>query len=96
TLPGFYRLERAGGREDWISANVSPRESNLAAMDDAQLSIWKASGQDAPPPGPAGSTTENERRVPIGWYGFLVLAGILLAESVVANRFWRRAAEEPV
>ncbi len=96
TQAGFYKLERAGGREDWISANVSPRESNLAVMDDTQRSIWRASGQDAPATGSSGSTNENERRVPLGWYGFLVLAGILLAESVVANRFWRRAAEEPV
>ncbi len=93
---GFYKLDRAGGREDWVSANVSPRESDLSPMDETQRSIWKASGEDAPAATSSGSSTENERRVPFGWYGFLILAGILLAESLVANRYWRSSAEESV
>jgi hypothetical protein len=94
--PGFYRLERAGGREDWVAANVSPRESNLAAMDETQLAIWKASADDAATTASGAASSENERRVPFGWYGLLLLAGLLLAESVVANRYWRNSAEEMI
>lgn len=93
-MPGFYKLDRAGGREDWIAVNVSPRESDLTVMDDVQRSVWKSSGADEPVVAGAASSSENERRVPIGWYGLLILAGLLLAESVVANRYWRTSAEE--
>lgn len=91
---GFYKLERAGGREDWVAANVSPRESNLAVMDEAQRAVWKASGEAEVSAASGDASPERERRIPIGWYGFLILAGALLAESVVANRYWRRSAEE--
>lgn len=94
--PGFYRIDRAGGREDLVAANVSPRESSLTVMDETQRSIWKASGEEVASSAAAGTTAEDERRVPFGWYGLLILAGVLLAESVVANRYWRRSAEEPV
>jgi hypothetical protein len=92
--PGFYKVECAGGKEDWVAVNVSSRESNLAVMDDAQRAVWKASGEAEAVSASAAGSTDRERRIPIGWYGFLILAGVLLAESVVANRYWRRSAED--
>lgn len=92
-LPGFYKLERAGGRTEWIAANVSPVESDLAVMDDAQKAVWKASGEEVASAAAVGASGAQERKIPFGWYGLLILAGILLAESVVANRYWRRSAE---
>ena len=92
--PGFYRVERAGGREELVAANVSARESALSRMDDTQLALWKESGGDAVASDQAGGNTESQRRVPLGWYGFLILAGVLVAESVISNRFWRRSSAE--
>lgn len=91
--PGFYRVERVGGREELVAANVGARESDLTRMDDAALALWKQSGGDTLAADQAAGSKDSERRVPIGWYGFLILAGVLMAESVVANRFWRRSSE---
>ncbi|MDZ7640295.1 MAG: BatA and WFA domain-containing protein [Bryobacterales bacterium] len=90
--PGFYKVERVGGREELVAANAGARESNLARMDDAQLALWKQSGGDAVAADQAAASPDSQRRVPFGWYGFLLLAGVLMAESIVANRFWRRSS----
>ncbi|MCC6262913.1 MAG: BatA and WFA domain-containing protein [Bryobacterales bacterium] len=91
--PGFYRVERVGGREELVAANVGARESDLTRMDDAALALWKQSGGEAVAADRAESARDSERRIPIGWYGLLILAGVLMAESVVADRFWRRSSE---
>lgn len=92
--PGFYRVERAGGREELVAVNVSPRESPLARMDDVQLALWKETGGEAVAADQAAAGQDSQRRVPLGWYGFLLLAGVLVAESVISNRFWRRRSAE--
>jgi hypothetical protein len=92
--PGFYRVERAGGREELVAVNVNPRESPLARMDDVQLALWKETGGEAVAADQAAAGQDSQRRVPLGWYGFLLLAGVLVAESVISNRFWRRRSAE--
>lgn len=92
--PGFYRVERAGGREELVAVNVSPRESPLARMEDVQLALWKETGGEAVAADQAAAGQDSQRRVPLGWYGFLLLAGVLVAESVISNRFWRRRSAE--
>ncbi|MCL4784623.1 MAG: BatA domain-containing protein [Bryobacterales bacterium] len=91
--PGFYRVERLGGREELVAANVGARESNLTRMDETALALWKQGGGEAVAADRAENKNDSRRRIPIGWYGFLLLAGVLVAESVVANRFWRRSYE---
>lgn len=93
---GFYRVERVGGKEEIVAANVGAPESNLLRMEDTQLALWKQSGGEAVAADQGSGSTETQRRVPVGWYGFLILAGVLLAESVVANRFWQRGSEDVV
>lgn len=91
--PGFYRVDRVGGREELVAANVGAPESDLTRMDDAALALWKQSGGEAVAADRAEGARDSQRRIPLGWYGFLILAGVLMAESVVANRFWRRNSE---
>ncbi len=88
--PGFYRVERLGGREELVAANVGARESDLTRMDAAALALWKQSGGEAVAADRAESKNDSQRRIPVGWYGFLLLAGVLIAESAVANRHWNQ------
>lgn len=90
--PGFYKVSHVGGREELAAVNVGARESDLTRMDDAALALWKQSGSETPEQREA-EANGAPRRTPFGWYGFLILGGVLIAESVLADRFWRRSTE---
>lgn len=86
--PGFYKVAQTGGREEIVAVNVGAKESDLTPMDDAALALWKQSGNETPEEQQTASDGST-RRTPFGWYGFLILGGVLIAESVLADRFWR-------
>ncbi|HEY4212919.1 MAG TPA: BatA domain-containing protein [Steroidobacteraceae bacterium] len=55
---GFYEVRLANGRKDLVAANPDRRESDLAAMPEETLALWRGSGQGpgaVAPPAPPGA-----------------------------------------
>jgi hypothetical protein len=93
---GFFELKTASGRHSLIAAHADRRESDLTVIPQETLDLWKATGEsDTSSGGALGGENQDDRR-PWGlWpYVLLVLLGVALAESVVADRYLRPPADE--
>jgi hypothetical protein len=92
---GFYDVRLANGRRDLVAVNPDRRESNLEAVADDDLALWRASGAGTRAPAAAVSESEPAKPRSLWWYAmFLVLlAGI--AESAVASRYLATARGDP-
>jgi hypothetical protein len=88
---GFYEVREAragGGTVSLHAVNVDVTESDLAAVDPAELASAVA------PPAAAGSASaravlpreEQEKRQALWWYLMVVVFALLTAEAVLANR----------
>jgi hypothetical protein len=95
---GFFELKTASGRQSLIAAHADRRESDLTVIPKETLELWQATGA-TDSGGPAGSgSTDQEQQKPWGlWpYLLLLLLGVAVVESVVADRYLRPAAEPSV
>jgi hypothetical protein len=94
TREGFYEVRTAGGKRSLIAAHANRKESDLAVIPQETLDLWKATGSSAPvnasgqPTGGEGNTTPWS----LSPYILLLLLGIALAESVIADRYLRPQA----
>jgi hypothetical protein len=91
---GFFDIKTASGRRSLIAAHADRRESDLTPIPKETLDLWKGTGStDSTPAGAAAGSAEAQEK-PWGlWpYILLLLLGIAVAESVVANGFLRPAA----
>jgi hypothetical protein len=93
---GFFELKTASGRHSLIAAHADRRESDLTVIPQETLDLWKATGNGDTSAGGASGLENQDDRKPWGvWpYVLLVLLGVALAESVVADRYLRPPAEE--
>jgi hypothetical protein len=93
---GFFELKTASGRQSLIAVHADRRESDLAVMPKETQDLWKATGEsDKTGPGASGLADQDDKK-PWGlWpYLLLLLLGVAVAESVVANRYLRPPVEE--
>ena len=98
---GYFEIKTAAGRRSLIAAHADRRESDLAQIPKETLDLWKATGtvdmQNGPRTG-AGQESANEKPWPLWPYILLLLLGVAVAESVVADRYLRPSVPdlEPV
>jgi hypothetical protein len=88
---GFFELKTASGRRSLIAVNADRRESDLTPIPQETLSLWGATGQ-GDQSAPAASTQSNPaEKKPWGLWPILLLLllGVAVAESMVANRYLR-------
>ncbi len=90
---GFFEIKTAGGRRSLVAAHADRRESDLSPIPQETLDLWKGTGS-TDPPGPGGVGAADAADKPWGlWpYILLVLLGVAVAESVVANGYLRPSA----
>ncbi len=93
---GFFEIRTASGHRELVAAHADRRESDLGVIPQETLDLWKATGSgDTSGAGASGQENQDDRR-PWGlWpYVLLVLLGVAVVESVVADRYLRPPAEE--
>lgn len=92
---GFFELKTASGRRSLIAAHADRRESDLTVIPQETLDLWRATGGDNQgSAGAAGKANEDDKK-PWGLWPIilLLLLGVAMVESVVANRYLRPRAE---
>ena len=95
---GFFEVRTANGRKTLVAAHPDRKESDLAVIPKETLDLWAATGEAAP-----GGTTQAGGSGAEGLtkpWSFspillLLLLGVVLAESVVANRYLQSPAQLP-
>jgi len=93
---GFFEVRTASGRRTLVAAHADRRESDLAVMPKETLDLWKATGGSDQPSGgtEAGKAGEGTTRPwSLSPILLLLLLGVALAESVVADRYLRPSAD---
>src|SRR6266853_4387671 len=91
---GFYEIKTAGGRRSRVAAHADRRESDLAPIPAETLDLWKGTGiiDSAPGGGVAGAADAADKPWGLWPYILLLLLGVAVAESVVANGYLRPSA----
>ncbi|MGH9407457.1 MAG: BatA domain-containing protein [Terriglobia bacterium] len=93
TRAGFYEFRRASGPPDLVGVNPDRRESDLAAMPQDLMSLWRGGNGRIEQ---AGETAPRQMRpYELWWYVMLLVLIIAVAESLVAGRYLRGLGEEP-
>jgi hypothetical protein len=93
---GYFELKTANGRNTLLAVHADRRESDLALMPKETQDLWKATGQvDQPSQGASALGDQGDQR-PWGLWPIilLLLLGIAVAESVVADRYLRPPSED--
>jgi hypothetical protein len=94
---GYFEIKTAAGRRSLIAAHADRRESDLAQIPKETLDLWKGTGSVDTSNGPgagAGQESANEKPWPLWPYILLLLLGVAVAESVVADRYLRPSVQE--
>ena len=83
---GFYQLRLANGRQELITVNIDPRESDLEVIPEDILAQWQrpVSLQHAAFAGE--EVTEHQQPFPLWWFIMLLALAAALAQSWVAAR----------
>jgi len=89
-------LKTAAGRRSLIAAHADRRESDLTPIPQETLDLWKGTGSGDISSGGASNTPAGAARKPWGLWPvlLLLLLGVAIAESVVANRYLRPPTQE--
>jgi hypothetical protein len=95
TREGFYEVRTAGGKRSLIAAHANRKESDLTVIPQETLDLWKATGSSSSSggTGPGTSTEANTSPWSLSPFILLLLLGVALAESVVADRYLRPQAQ---
>jgi hypothetical protein len=93
---GFFEVKTAAGRRSLVAVHADRRESDMAPIPAETLDLWKGTGSSDPTGGGAGAGTAGGADQPWGlWpYILLLLLGVAVAESVVADGFLRPSAPQ--
>jgi hypothetical protein len=93
---GFYEIKTAAGRRSLVAAHADRRESDLAPIPAETLDLWKGTGiiDSAPGGGVAGAADATDKPWGLWPYILLLLLGVAVAESVVADGFLRPSAPQ--
>jgi hypothetical protein len=94
---GFFELKAANGRHSLLAVHADRRESDLALMPKETQDLWKATGQSDQSSQDASTLGDQGDKRPWGLWPILLLLllGIAVAESVVADRYLRPPSEDP-
>jgi hypothetical protein len=94
TREGFYEVRTAGGKRSLVAAHANRKESDLAIIPQETLDLWKATGSSGPVNASGQGTGGEGNTTPWSLSPFilLLLLGVALAESVVADRYLRPQA----
>ncbi|MBZ5631798.1 MAG: BatA domain-containing protein [Acidobacteriia bacterium] len=95
TREGFYEVRTAGGKRSLIAAHANRKESDLAVIPQETLDLWKSTGSSGPVTASGQGTGSEGNTSPWSLSPFilLLLLGVALAESVVADRYLRPRAQ---
>ena len=95
TREGFYEVRTAGGKRSLIAAHANRRESDLTVISQETLDLWKATGSSVSTAGSGQGTGGEGKTSPWSLSPFilLLLLGVALAESVIADRYLRPQAQ---
>jgi aerotolerance regulator-like protein/VWA domain-containing protein len=93
---GFFEMKTASGRRSLIAAHADRRESDLGVIPQESLDLWKATGRGDQASGETPGPENASDKKPWGLWPFLLLLllGVAIAESVVANGYLRPPAEQ--
>jgi len=95
TEAGYYQLRLANGRRDEVGVNPDPKESNLEAIPDDVLALWRGKGSQSPQAAPApGPATTHKTPQSLWWYVMLLVLASAVAESALASRYLGTQREE--
>ncbi len=83
---GFYDVKRSGGRRELVAVNADRRESDLDIIPAETLALWRNTGQGSRT---AEGVAQPQERKPFDfwWYVMLAALALVLAESLLANRY---------
>jgi len=91
---GFYDVKTASGRRSLLAVHADRRESDLTVMPKETLDLWKATGSDESAAGGSGPGDQGDKKPWSLWpVLLLILLGVAIAESVVADRHLRPPVE---
>lgn len=94
TREGFYEVKTASGQDRVVAAHADRRESDLTVIPDDTLNLWKGTGAgDSNQAGVGGPAEQKSTPWSLSPIILLLLLLVALAESAVANRYLRPAAE---
>ncbi|HSP68024.1 MAG TPA: BatA domain-containing protein [Bryobacteraceae bacterium] len=95
TREGFYEVRTAGGKRSQVAAHANRLESDLAVIPQDSLDLWKATGASASSTGAGQGTGGEANTTPwsLSPIILLLLLGVALAESVIADRYLRPQAQ---
>ncbi|MEO8049398.1 MAG: BatA and WFA domain-containing protein [Acidobacteriota bacterium] len=93
---GFFEVKSASGRRSLVAVHSDRRESDLAPIPAETLDLWKGTGSadSTPAGGAAGATGAADQPWGLWPYILLLLLGVAVAESVVADGFLRPSAPQ--
>ena len=93
---GFFEVKTAAGRRSLVAVHADRRESEMAPIPAETLDLWKGTGSSDTTPGGGGAGAAGGADQPWGlWpYILLLLLGVAVAESVVADGFLRPSAPQ--
>jgi hypothetical protein len=93
---GFFELKAASGRQSLIAVHADRRESDLTVIPKETLDLWKATGQSDQTGTDASTSGNQPGKKPWSLFPILllVLLGVGLIESVVANRYLRPVEQQ--
>ncbi len=93
---GYFEIKTASGRRSLIAVHADRRESDLAPIPKETLDLWKGTGTTSTADAAQVAGGEETRRAfPLWPYILLLLLGVAVAESVVANGYLRPAVAAP-
>src|SRR5579862_1874102 len=94
---GFFDVKTAAGRRLLVAAHADRKESDLTVMDPDQLKLWQAMGTGGATGSGGGDSGSdaNTRPWSLSPYILLLLLGVAMAESVIANGYLRPGGQHP-
>ena len=90
---GFYEIKRVGAKPELYAVNPDRRESDLEALPQETIDLWKNTGKtDAGAATPGSEQAQRENTwSPWRWILFLLLL-VVVAETLVGNRYLGEAS----
>jgi hypothetical protein len=95
---GFYEVTTATGKRSQVAVHADRRESDLAVIPKETLDLWQGTPAGGAGGEGTGAAAGSDSKTPWSLSPFLLLLllGVALAESVVANGYLRPPADRPV
>ena len=93
---GFFELKTASGRHTLLAVHADRRESDLSVIPEETLALWRGTGSDQTASSASGPGNEHDKQPwPLWPWLLLLLLFVAMAESLVADRHLRPAADNP-